>query len=113
MLKSYTFASSRIEIRSFDFNCTQKRMSLSCIPKTARKKIISKKITKYSFFFDLECSILNMYALKQQQGRSQPHSPGWARLPLSSFFHQMSINFSHFSSNFSLSFLISALRVGD
>ena len=28
------------------------------------------------------------------QGRSQPHSPGWARVPLSSFFPQISINFS-------------------
>ena len=27
-------------------------------------------------------------------GRSQPHSPGWARVPLSSFFPQISINFS-------------------
>ena len=38
------------------------------------------------------------------QGRSQPHSPGWdagARVPLSSFFPQISINFSYFSSNFS------------
>ena len=28
------------------------------------------------------------------QGRSQPHSTGWARVPLSSFFPQISINFS-------------------
>ena len=28
------------------------------------------------------------------QGRSQPNSPGWARVPLSSFFPQISINFS-------------------
>ena len=28
------------------------------------------------------------------QGRSQPHSPGWARVPLSSFSPQISINFS-------------------
>ena len=28
------------------------------------------------------------------QGCSQPHSPGWARVPLSSFFPQISINFS-------------------
>ena len=33
------------------------------------------------------------------QGRSQPHSPGWARVPLSSFLPQTSINFSYFSSN--------------
>ena len=35
------------------------------------------------------------------QGRSQPHSPGWARVQLFSFFPQISINFSYFSSNFS------------
>ena len=34
------------------------------------------------------------------QGRSQPHSPGWARVPLSSFFPQILINLSYFSSNF-------------
>ena len=34
------------------------------------------------------------------QGRSQPQSPGWARVPLSSFFPEISINFSYFSSNF-------------
>ena len=33
------------------------------------------------------------------QGRSQPHSPGWARVPLSSFFPQIWIKFSYFSSN--------------
>ena len=33
-----------------------------------------------------------------RQGRRQPHSPGWARVPLSSFFPQISINFSYFSS---------------
>ena len=35
------------------------------------------------------------------QGRSQPHSLTWARVPLSLFFPQISINFSYFSSNFS------------
>ena len=35
-----------------------------------------------------------------EQGRSQPHSPGWARVPLSSFFPQILINLSYFSSNF-------------
>ena len=34
------------------------------------------------------------------QGSSQPHSPGWARLPLSSFFPQIPLSFSYFSSNF-------------
>ena len=43
--------------------------------------------------------LLNFLTLLQ--GRSQPHSPGRARVPLSSFFLQISINFSYFSSNFS------------
>ena len=34
------------------------------------------------------------------QGRSQPHSPRWARVPLSSFFPQILINCSYFSLNF-------------
>ena len=45
------------------------------------------------------------------QGRSQPHSPGWARVPLSSFF---SSNFDQFSPKlyiFSSPFY--ALRVGE
>ena len=37
---------------------------------------------------------LNRKARGGGQGRSQPHSPGWARVPLSSFFPQISINFS-------------------
>ena len=37
----------------------------------------------------------------KEQDCSQPHSPGWARVPLSSFFPQILINFSYFSSNFS------------
>ena len=35
------------------------------------------------------------------QGCSQSHSLGWARVPLSSFFLQILIIFSYFSSNFS------------
>ena len=34
------------------------------------------------------------------QGRSQPYSPGWAGVPLSSFFPQTLINSTNFSSNF-------------
>ena len=49
----------------------------------------------------------------QDQGRSQPHSPGWARVPISSFFPQISIIFSYFSSNCTNFFLISAFRVGE
>ena len=47
------------------------------------------------------------------QGRSQLHSPGWARVPLSSFFPQILINFSYFFLKLYLFFLILALRVGE
>ena len=33
------------------------------------------------------------------QGRGQPHRPGWARVPLSTFLPQILVNFSYFSSN--------------
>ena len=47
------------------------------------------------------------------QGRIQPHSPGWARVPLSSFFPQILINFLIFPQTLLIFFLILALRVGD
>ena len=47
------------------------------------------------------------------QGRSQPHSSGWARVPLSSFFPQISIIFHIFSQTFLIFFLILALLVGE
>ena len=37
----------------------------------------------------------------EKQGRSQPHSRRWARVPLSSFFPKFRLFFSYFSSNFS------------
>ena len=43
-------------------------------------------------------SLFNSLSFKAcLQGRSQPHSPGWARVPLSSFFPQISIKFFLFS----------------
>ena len=47
------------------------------------------------------------------QGRSQPHSPGWARVPLSSFFPQISINLLNFPQTLNIFFLNLALRVGE
>ena len=44
------------------------------------------------------------------QGRSQPHSPGWARVPLSSNFDQF---FHIFPQTLLIFFLILALRVGE
>ena len=48
----------------------------------------------------------------RSQGHSQPHSPGWARVPLSSFFAQIYIIFSYFSSTFLIFIFNLALRVG-
>ena len=45
-----------------------------------------------------------------KQGRCQPHSPGWARVPLSSHFDQF---LKYFPQTFLIFFLILALRVGD
>ena len=46
------------------------------------------------------------------QGRSQPHSPGWARVPLSSFFLKFQSIFLIFPQTLLIFFLILALRVG-
>ena len=43
-----------------------------------------------------KCMYVTPEELRANQGRSQPHSPGWARVPLSSFFLKISINFSYF-----------------
>ena len=45
-----------------------------------------------------------------KQGRSQPHSPGWARVPLSSFFPEIVISFSYFPQTLLIFFLILTLR---
>ena len=37
---------------------------------------------------------------KGEKGCNKPHRSGWARVPLSSFFPQISVQFSYFSSNF-------------
>ena len=47
-----------------------------------------------SFFICLFCVFVGVCG--GVQGRSKPHSPRWARVPLSSFFPQISINFSYF-----------------
>ena len=47
-----------------------------------------------------------------RQGRSQPHSPGWARVPLSSFFLKFRSIFLIFPQTLLIFFLILALRVG-
>ena len=54
------------------------------------------------------------FAVSPPPGRSQPPSPRWTRVPLSSFFPQISIKFSYFFSNFnSFSSSFWPLRVGE
>ena len=59
----------------------------------------------YCFFLIIALYLGLMVGVKHVyrngQGRSQPHSPGWAIVPLSSFFPEIWIKFSYFSSNFS------------
>ena len=47
----------------------------------------------------LGCSIYHTFK-NVLAGRSQPHSPGWARVPLSLIFPQIPIIFSYFASKF-------------
>ena len=47
------------------------------------------------------------------QGRSQPHSSGWARVLLSSFFPQIQLIFLIFPQTLLIFFLILALPVGE
>ena len=47
------------------------------------------------------------------QGRSQPHSPGWAKVPLSSFFLKFWSIFLIFPQTLLIFFLILVLRVGE
>ena len=47
------------------------------------------------------------------QGRKQPHSPGWARVPLSSFFPQIWSIYLIFPQTLLIFFLILVLRVGE
>ena len=49
--------------------------------------------TKCCFIWGLKGG-LDLWLGGSSQGHSQPHSPGWARVPLSSFFPWISINFS-------------------
>ena len=58
--------------------------------------------------------MISNFKYKCPQGRSQPHSPGWARVPLSSFFLKILINFSYFfPQTLLIFFLIMVLRVGE
>ena len=49
--------------------------------------------------------------IKVKQGRSQPHSPGWARVPLSSFYLKFRLIFLIFTQTLLIFFLILALQV--
>ena len=69
-------------------------------------RLCERKIRKVTNDFE---KVRKTYWQCSNQGSSQPHSPGWARVPLSSLFPQISINFSYFSSNFT-SFLPHLIR---
>ena len=60
---------------------------------------VIQKVT-YSYVLNYYVTLFQIVwlGLIKMQGRSQPHSPGWARVPLSSFLPQISIYFSYFSS---------------
>ena len=53
------------------------------------------------------------YESKYMQGRSQPHSPGWARVPLSSFCLKFWSIYLIFPQTLLIFFLILVLRVGE
>ena len=53
------------------------------------------------FMMGQDIGVGNVHSGNNKQGRSQPHSPGCARVPLSSLFPKILIIFSYFSSNFS------------
>ena len=74
-------------------------MLWNIVVKMGRKqKIILRNVFQPTVTFFTQISNINH--VRTCQDRSQPRSPGWARVPLSSFCPQISINFSYFSSNF-------------
>ena len=62
-----------------------------------------------------KCGLTSGWLLtfNEVQGRSQPHSPGWARVPLSSFFLKFLSIIPIFPQIFLIFVLILALRVGN
>ena len=78
-------------------------MDFLCRVKASEKTNIMV-IDKQSIGKDFQLDSQVIEEVSEFQGRSQPHSPGWARVPLSSFFPQILIHFSYFSSSFSSSF---------
>ena len=54
-------------------------------------------VVRQSHYTILSCEFKMKGSLidRQGQGRSQPHGPGWERVPLSSLFPQISINFPY------------------
>ena len=71
------------------------------------------QITRFHCCKDTKFPILGGGEYPPQQGRSQPHSPGWARVPLSSFFFlQFWSIYLIFPETLLFFFLILVLRVG-
>ena len=57
--------------------------------------------------------ILFVIYISRFQGSSQPHSTGWARVPLSSFFLKFPSFFPYFPQTFLIFVFILVLRMGD
>ena len=64
MVNRYTFASSRVKLKSLD-PVINKRKKF-CIPYTARKNNIFIKKSQKKKLFDLKCAILNRYAYESR-----------------------------------------------
>ena len=76
------------------------------------KSIVFPNLSKYEINF-LVSYIEYYYYYHLSQGRSQPHRPGWARVPPSSFFLKSRSIFLIFPQTSLIFFLILALRVGE
>ena len=89
------------------FRCLCRRPTHTALPKNDNGRFKTKdSISNFNISLLPGIIIITINPIKAEtQSCSQPHSPGWARAPLSYFFPQISINFSYFSSNlFSSSF---------
>ena len=75
-------------------------MEAYCVQAYAKSNIKPMMVTVKMKNVEIDRDKVFVVACSIAQGRSQPHRPGWAKVPLSSFFPQILIKFSYFSSNF-------------
>ena len=106
--------STKKRIGVYSLVCQTTRLTRNIFSASAQNIVSSRKPNLLIFFFWLMENMRTPCPGSQnQQGRSQSHSSGWARFPLSLFSPQISITFSYFPHFVLLFFLILALRVGD